>query len=103
MKRFIDHNELARRSQVVERIQRGERVAVVADAGMPGISDPGERLVAAAAAAGHRIEIVPGPSAAVATALLIESMLGGFEIPVTLAVTGELLDSPLDERPARDH
>ena len=44
---------------------RGERVAVVTDAGMPGISDPGERLVRAAVDAGHAVEVVPGPSAAV--------------------------------------
>ena len=46
--------------------RRGERVAVVSDAGMPGISDPGERLVRAAVAAGHPVEVVPGPSAALA-------------------------------------
>ena len=45
---------------------RGERVAVVTDAGMPGISDPGERLVRAAAAAGHGVEVVPGPVGRVA-------------------------------------
>ena len=52
------------------------RVAVVTDAGMPGISDPGERLVAAAAAAGHRVEVVPGPSAAVA-ALVVSGLPTG--------------------------
>lgn len=61
-----DHNEPARRREVVERLDAGERVAVVTDAGMPGISDPGERLVAAAVAAGHRVEVVPGPSAGIA-------------------------------------
>ncbi len=61
-----DHTEVARRREVVDRLDRGERVVVVSDAGMPGISDPGERLVAAAVRAGHRIEVVPGPSAGVA-------------------------------------
>jgi 16S rRNA (cytidine1402-2'-O)-methyltransferase len=61
-----DHNEAQRVGEVLLRLSRGERVAVVTDAGMPGISDPGERLVAAAARDGHRIEVVPGPSAAVA-------------------------------------
>lgn len=61
-----DHNETGRRTEVVRRLDAGERVAVVTDAGMPGISDPGERLVAAAIAAGHRIEVIPGPSAGVA-------------------------------------
>ena len=48
------------------RLGRGERVAVVSDAGMPGISDPGERLVRGRLAAGHAVEVVPGPSAALA-------------------------------------
>jgi 16S rRNA (cytidine1402-2'-O)-methyltransferase len=61
-----DHTEAARIGEVLARLGRGERVAVVTDAGMPGISDPGERLVRAAAAEGHVVEVVPGPSAAVA-------------------------------------
>jgi 16S rRNA (cytidine1402-2'-O)-methyltransferase len=60
-----DHTEESAVVDVVRRLGRGERVAVVTDAGMPGISDPGERLVAAAAAGGFRVEVVPGPSAAV--------------------------------------
>jgi 16S rRNA (cytidine1402-2'-O)-methyltransferase len=61
-----DHNESARRADVVRRLDAGERVAVVTDAGMPGISDPGERLVAAVVRAGHIVEVVPGPSAGIA-------------------------------------
>jgi 16S rRNA (cytidine1402-2'-O)-methyltransferase len=61
-----DHTEAARTRDVLARIDRGETVAVVTDAGMPGISDPGERLVRAVAAAGHVVEVVPGPSAAIA-------------------------------------
>ena len=61
-----DHNEAQRVGDVLTRLARGERVAVVSDAGMPGISDPGERLVRAAARDGHTIEVVPGPSAAIA-------------------------------------
>jgi 16S rRNA (cytidine1402-2'-O)-methyltransferase len=61
-----DHTEAARIGDVLARLARGERVAVVTDAGMPGISDPGERLVRAAAAGGFVVEVVPGPSAAVA-------------------------------------
>ena len=59
-----DHSE-AGQVRAVPAPDRGERVAVVTDAGTPGISDPGERLVRAASAAGHRIEVVPGPSAAI--------------------------------------
>jgi 16S rRNA (cytidine1402-2'-O)-methyltransferase len=61
-----DHTEAGAVADVLARLDRGERVAVVSDAGMPGISDPGERLVAAASAAGHTVEVVPGPSAALA-------------------------------------
>jgi 16S rRNA (cytidine1402-2'-O)-methyltransferase len=61
-----DHTEAARVREVVARLDRGECVALVTDAGMPGVSDPGERLVAAASAAGHPVDVVPGPSAAIA-------------------------------------
>lgn len=61
-----EHTEVRQVSGVLARLGRGERVAVVSDAGMPGISDPGERLVRAAVAAGYPVEVVPGPSAAVA-------------------------------------
>jgi 16S rRNA (cytidine1402-2'-O)-methyltransferase len=60
-----DHTEEGAVADVMARLERGERVAVVTDAGMPGISDPGERLVAAAADLGFAVEVVPGPSAAV--------------------------------------
>lgn len=49
--------------QVLGRLAAGERVAFVSDAGMPGVSDPGQRLVDAALDAGARVEVVPGPSA----------------------------------------
>lgn len=69
--------ELARR--LVERIvERGERLVCVTDAGMPGISDPGERLVTAALAAGVPVEIVPGPSAALAALVLSGLPTGRF-------------------------
>mgnify|MGYP003338097089 CR=1 FL=1 len=52
--------------EILERLKRGEKVALVTDAGTPGISDPGERVVRAAVAAGRRVESVPGPCALVA-------------------------------------
>jgi 16S rRNA (cytidine1402-2'-O)-methyltransferase len=61
-----DHTEVAAIEGVLQRLARGERVAIVSDAGMPGIADPGERLVRAAVRAGHAVEVVPGPSAAIA-------------------------------------
>jgi len=69
--------ELARR--LVERIvERNERLVCVTDAGMPGISDPGERLVTAALAAGVAVEVVPGPSAALAALVLSGLPTGRF-------------------------
>jgi 16S rRNA (cytidine1402-2'-O)-methyltransferase len=61
-----EHNEMARTPGLVSRLLAGESVAVVSDAGTPVVSDPGARLVAAAHAAGVRVEPVPGPSAALA-------------------------------------
>ena len=60
-----DHNEARQVGTVLARLRAGEVVAVVTDAGMPGISDPGERLVRAAAQSGFEVRVVPGPSAAV--------------------------------------
>jgi 16S rRNA (cytidine1402-2'-O)-methyltransferase len=61
-----DHNELKRSPELVSRMQSGVTVALVSDAGTPGISDPGFDLVRACAAAGIEIVAIPGPCAAVA-------------------------------------
>ena len=59
-----DENVMAEKiARVLERLEAGERVAFVSDAGMPGVSDPGQRLVDAALDAGLRVEVIPGPSA----------------------------------------
>jgi 16S rRNA (cytidine1402-2'-O)-methyltransferase len=71
-----EHTEGREVPNVLGRLGRGERVAVVSDAGMPGISDPGERLVRAAVAAGYRVDVVPGPSAALA-ALVTSGLAAG--------------------------
>jgi 16S rRNA (cytidine1402-2'-O)-methyltransferase len=71
-----DHTEERRIGEILERIGNGETVAVVTDAGMPGISDPGERLVRAALDAGHPVEVVPGPSAVV-TGLVVSGLAAG--------------------------
>jgi 16S rRNA (cytidine1402-2'-O)-methyltransferase len=63
---YFQFNEAKRGEEIIERLRRGEKVALVTDAGSPGISDPGERVVKAAIAAGLRVESVPGPSALVA-------------------------------------
>lgn len=66
---YHEHNEASRTAEVLPRLRAGERVALVCDAGLPGISDPGARLVAAALAAGLPVTVLPGPSA-VETALV---------------------------------
>ena len=63
---YFQFNEAKRSEQIIERLRRGEKIALVTDAGSPGISDPGEKVVKAAIAAGFRVEPVPGPSALVA-------------------------------------
>ena len=63
-------NERARVPELVRRVAAGERVALVTDAGTPGVSDPGQRLIAACVQAGVHVEVVPGPSAALAALVL---------------------------------
>jgi 16S rRNA (cytidine1402-2'-O)-methyltransferase len=63
---YHEHNEQQRASELVERMQAGETVALVSDAGMPLVSDPGYVLVKACVAAGIGVEVLPGPSAALA-------------------------------------
>ena len=58
-----EHTEGDAAERVLGHVQRGEVVVLVSDAGMPGVSDPGEYLVAQAIAAGITVEVVPGPSA----------------------------------------
>ena len=70
---YYDVVEVRRATELVAELQAGRNVLVVTDAGMPGISDPGYRLVAAAAAAGIRVTAVPGPSA-VTTALAVSGL-----------------------------
>jgi 16S rRNA (cytidine1402-2'-O)-methyltransferase len=60
------HNEHAAAARIIERLQRGERVALVSDAGTPGVSDPGARIVAGVRAAGLRVVPLPGTSSALA-------------------------------------
>jgi 16S rRNA (cytidine1402-2'-O)-methyltransferase len=60
-----DHTEVARIGDVLEVLGYGGEVAIVSDAGTPGISDPGERIVRAAIDAGHTVSAIPGPSAAI--------------------------------------
>ena len=70
---YHEHNEAARASELVERMVAGQVVALVSDAGMPLVSDPGYVLVRACVAAGLAVEVLPGPSAAL-TALVASGL-----------------------------
>jgi 16S rRNA (cytidine1402-2'-O)-methyltransferase len=72
---FHEHNERERAAELVRRMTAGETVALVSDAGMPLVSDPGYVLVQACVAAGLEVEVLPGPSAALAA--LVASGLPG--------------------------
>jgi 16S rRNA (cytidine1402-2'-O)-methyltransferase len=71
-----DHTELSRVAEVLDLLASGDDVAVVTDAGTPGISDPGERLVRAVVDAGFTVSAVPGPAAFV-TALVMSGLPAG--------------------------
>jgi 16S rRNA (cytidine1402-2'-O)-methyltransferase len=72
---YHEHNEAARTAEVLPRLRDGERVALVSDAGMPAISDPGARLIGAALEEGLPVTVLPGPSA-VETALVASGLVG---------------------------
>jgi 16S rRNA (cytidine1402-2'-O)-methyltransferase len=70
---YHEHNEAKRTAEVLPRLEAGEHVALVSDAGLPGVSDPGARLIAAALDAGVPVTVLPGPSA-VETALVVSGL-----------------------------
>jgi len=71
---YHEHNEAARVAELLPRLEAGERVALVSDAGLPAVSDPGARLVRAALEAGVPVTVLPGPSA-VETALVASGLV----------------------------
>ncbi len=90
---YHDHNEVARATELVERIRGGARVALVSDAGTPLVNDPGWRVVRACIDAGLPIDVLPGACAAVAA-------LTGAGLPVDRFFYGGFL--PRDEGPRRE-
>ena len=70
---YFDQNEAERQPWLIEQLQSGRDVLIVTDAGMPSVSDPGYRMVAAAITAGIPIRVLPGPSA-VTTAITMSGM-----------------------------
>jgi 16S rRNA (cytidine1402-2'-O)-methyltransferase len=98
---YHEHNETERSVELAGKLQQGARIALVSDAGMPLVSDPGYRLVQAALAAGARVEPIPGPSAVV-TALAASGLatdafhFAGF-LPAKTGQRRRLLDSLREE------
>jgi 16S rRNA (cytidine1402-2'-O)-methyltransferase len=72
---YHEHNEAKRTAELLPRLEAGERIALVSDAGMPAVNDPGARLIAAALDAGVPVTVLPGPSA-VETALVASGLAG---------------------------
>lgn len=83
-----EHTEAAMVDEVVAWVGAGKRVALVSDAGMPAVSDPGARLVAAVADADLAVEVVPGPSAALAALVVSGLPTGRFTFEGFLARSG---------------
>lgn len=71
---YHQHNEAKRTAELLPRLEAGERIALVTDSGLPGVSDPGARLVEAALQAGVQVTVLPGPSA-VETALVASGLV----------------------------
>ena len=98
---FHEHNETARARDIVERASRGESIAVVSDAGMPGISDPGYRLVAEAIAAGVVVVPIPGPvaleTALAASGLPTDSFRFGGFLPAKATQRRKALKALIDD------
>lgn len=96
-----EHNEAAQTARLLERLHQGEDVALISDAGTPAISDPGQRLVGAAHAAGIPVVPLPGPCAAVAalSASGLSSARFAFEgfLPARPAARRTALTALLDE------
>jgi 16S rRNA (cytidine1402-2'-O)-methyltransferase len=92
-----EHNEQAAAQAIVARLARGEHVALISDAGTPGICDPGARIVAAVRAAGFPVVPVPGPSAVIAALSVAGFVEPGFRflgfLPPKQAARRKLLAS----------
>jgi len=88
---YHEHNEAERAAELAARLGAGESIALVSDAGMPVVSDPGYRLVRAAIGLGVRVEIIPGPSAVLAA-------LAGSGLPSEAFYFGGFLPSKPGQR-----
>jgi len=86
-----EHNEARRIPELISRIEGGAVIALISDAGMPSVSDPGQRLIHAVICAGHRVEVMPGPSA-------VLTALAGSGLPTTPFYFGGFLPHKKGQR-----
>ena len=84
---YFEHNKRERGMEILARIQEGKTCALVTDAGMPGISDPGEDLVKLLYEYGYTVSVVPGPSALIAALVLSGLPTGRFSFQGFLSTT----------------
>ena len=100
---YYEHNRFARIPKIIDHLNTGKDVAVVTDAGTPGISDPAYKLIRAAIESGSRIEAIPGPSASI-TALTrlsaIEATVIFYESPKRIVRTLKDILEFMGDRPA---
>src|SRR5579875_1217602 len=80
---YHEHNEARRTAELLPRLEAGSRLALVSDSGLPGLSDPGARLIRAALDAGVAVTVLPGPSA-VETALVASGLVAEPERPAAV-------------------
>ena len=101
---YREHNRRRSGAEIIERLQNGESAALVSDAGMPTVSDPGDELIEGCHAAGVNVTVVPGPCAAIAALCLSGLPAGRFCFEGFLSTTGrvrrEHLGQLKDERRA---
>ena len=92
-----EHTEARVAADVIRRIQTGERFALITDAGMPGVSDPGQRLIQQAIRNGCLVEVVPGPTAVISALVLSGLSSSRFSFEGFLARKGKERATQLDE------
>ena len=93
---YFEHNKLEHGPVIVARLKEGQTCALVSDAGMPAVSDPGETLVAACAAEGLPVYVVPGPTAAVSALAISGLPTGRFTFEGFLSVNKRSRKEHLD-------
>jgi 16S rRNA (cytidine1402-2'-O)-methyltransferase len=99
---YHQFNEAKRTSEFLEDLKGGKQIALVSDAGMPGVSDPGERLIRACVAEGIPVEVVPGPSAVLQALVGAGFPMTPFHFGGFLPVKGVARRRELAAAPARD-